>query len=91
MGISTLYFRRAWNGLFWTHPNVVQGGTQILFVVPRAFGDEALGLINATEILISERDTTVLIPASLGNLTQTGMEVIILHIIGDVLFVLSLT
>jgi glycogen synthase len=56
--------------------SLVQGGTQILFVVPRAYGDEALGLINASEILISEPDKTVLIPGSTSNLTQTGMEVI---------------
>lgn len=56
--------------------SLVQGGTQILFVVPRAYGDEALGLINASEILISEHDKTVILPASARNLTQTGMEII---------------
>lgn len=55
---------------------LVQEGAEILFVVPRAYGDEALRLINASEVLISEVDKTVLIPASISNLTQTGMEVI---------------
>ena len=56
--------------------SLTQGGTQILFVVPRAYGDEALRLINASEILISEPDKTIVAPASTSTLTQTGMEVI---------------
>jgi glycogen synthase len=56
--------------------SLVQGDTEILFVVPKAYGDEALNLINASEILISEHDKTVLIPASTSNLTKTGMKVI---------------
>jgi glycogen synthase len=56
--------------------SLVQTGTHILFVVPRAYGDEALNLINASEVLISEKDKSIVIPASTRNLTQTGMEVI---------------
>lgn len=54
-----------------------QGGTQILFVVPRAYGDEKLeGLINASEVLISEADQSIVTPDSTDNLTQTKMEVV---------------
>jgi glycogen synthase len=56
--------------------SLVQGGTQILFVVPKAYGDEALRLINASDILISELDKTLIIPSSTSKLTKTGMEVI---------------
>lgn len=55
--------------------SLTRAGTEILFVVPKAYGDEELNLINASEILINESTKTVL-TNSTNTLKQTGMEVI---------------
>ncbi len=55
-----------------------QQGIQLLFVVPRAYGDEELSLINASEILISESDKSI-VPVVTSNLEQTGMQLISIY------------
>lgn len=40
--------------------SLINQGTQILFVVPRAYGDEEMSVINASEILITEPGKMVL-------------------------------
>ncbi len=51
-------------------------GTKILFVVPRAYGDEELNVINASDILITETDKTVLTNLSSPLMTLSGVDVI---------------
>jgi glycogen synthase len=51
-------------------------GTQILFVVPRAHGDEEVELINASDIIIAESDKSVVANIPSNQLKQTGFEVI---------------
>jgi len=55
---------------------LVNRGTQILFVVPRAFGDEEMNLIDASEILISEPDKMVLTNLNAHIDTPARLEVI---------------
>jgi glycogen synthase len=56
--------------------SLMQEGIQILFVVPRAYGDEELNLVDASNILISEPGRTMVAPETADQLRQTGMELI---------------
>ena len=56
--------------------SLIGKGTKILFVVPRAYGDEELSVINASDILITESDKTVLTNLSSSLMTLSGIDVI---------------
>ena len=51
-------------------------GTQILFVVPKAYGDEELSVINASEVLVTESDKSVLTNSTSTVLSQSGIDII---------------
>lgn len=56
--------------------SLTRKGTKILFVVPRAYGDEELSVINASDILITEPGKTVLTNLSSTLLTLSGVDII---------------
>jgi len=56
--------------------SLTKNGNKILFVVPRAYGNEELTMVNASEVLINSEDNTVVPGATASKLIQTGVEII---------------
>lgn len=59
--------------------SMTRKGIEILFVVPRAYGDEDVNVINASEILIDESEETVVTNFAEAAITSSKIEVIKIH------------
>ena len=56
--------------------SLLNEGTELLFVVPRAHGDEEMNLISASEVFIVDHEKTTTTNYSLEELKHTGIQVI---------------
>jgi glycogen synthase len=62
MGVSSAHIGRPRNSLLRTYKGIVQHGTEVLFVMPSASGDEdesAVKIINASDIAVTETSKNV--------------------------------
>jgi hypothetical protein len=60
MGISPHIAGGLRNSLLWTHKRLMKHEVEVIFVVPKAYGDEdqsAVRLVNASDIVVDPNDT----------------------------------